>query len=97
MLCVLWEWPASVSVSVEIELILLGIATLATAALLTRRLRDRTTGIVSTPARESELAEAAQMASMLPMAAPGGRMPEADDALGERGGRFGGGGASTRY
>ncbi|MBI1736880.1 MAG: hypothetical protein HYR51_17060 [Candidatus Rokubacteria bacterium] len=87
-----------IAVSLEAELIVLGLVTLATAGMLMRALRGRTSGIVSTKVEKPELADAVQTVSMLGMAAPGGRAGEpANVSPPERGGRFGGGGAGGRY
>jgi hypothetical protein len=92
-----------VRLSLEAELILGGLTALATASLLLRALRGRTTGIVATTVDEPELAEAVQTVTMLGTAvAPGHGAPHPGAQPGpepppERGGRFGGGGASDRF
>jgi hypothetical protein len=84
----------------EAWLVVAGLAMLATAVALERRLRDRTEGVTSAKLSEREgLGDLVQLAGVATLRAPGGHAAGAEPPAGVEGGggRYGGGGASGSF
>lgn len=76
----------------EAKLALGGAALLAGSWIVSRALRDRTTGIVVTPSKLTPFDDAVELAGTVSLP-----QPEFEPARDEGGGKFGGGGATGRY